>query len=137
MARVRYREIQITDLQPRQRYDLQLLFEGRSVARADVTTLPIAMPALDEKPFTVLLGTCFSHHQDPGGNVGKTFAALPSVARPDVKLLAGDQVYLDEPRHKFAFSFSREELHASFMDAYNAPGVKGAGPQNGKALPNY
>ena len=127
MARVRHREVRISDLRPRQRYDLQLLFEGRSVAQADVTTLPMTMPALDEKPFTVLLGTCFSHHQDPGGNVGKTFAALPSVARPDIKLLAGDQVYLDEPWYKFAFSFSREELHASFMDAYTGTWGQGRG----------
>lgn len=118
MARVRHREIQITDLQPRQRYDLQLLFEGRSVAQADVTTLPEAMPALGEKPFTVLLGSCFSHRQDSGCTVGKTFAALPNSARPDVKLLAGDQVYLDEPWFKFFRSFSREELRTSFMEAY-------------------
>ena len=127
MARVRHREIRITDLQPRQRYDLQLLFEGRSVARADVTTLPTIMPPLDEKPFTVLLGTCFSHRQDPGGNVGKTFAALPSVARPDVKLLAGDQVYLDEPWYKFLSSFSRAQLHASFMEAYAGTWGQGRG----------
>jgi hypothetical protein len=118
MARVRHREIRITGLQPRQRYDLQLLFKGRSVAHADVTTLPTAMPALGEKPFTVLLGSCFSHRQDPGGKVGKTFAALPSMARPDVKLLAGDQVYLDDPWYKFFLSFSHEELRASFMEAY-------------------
>ena len=53
-----------------------------------------------------------------GGRVGKTYAALPNAARPDVKLLAGDQVYLDDPWYKFFLSFSRAQLHASFMDAY-------------------
>jgi len=133
MARVRHREIQITNLQPRQRYNLQLLFEGQSVAQADVTTLPTEMPT-DQKPFTVLLGTCFSHHQDPGGNVGKTFAALPTIARPDVKLLAGDQVYLDEPWYKFASNFNREELHASFLDAYAGTWGQGRGFGSGQGF---
>jgi len=118
MARVRHREIRVTGLQSRRRYAFQLLFEGRSVARAEVTTLPAEMPSIGDKPFTVLLGSCFSHRQDPRGEVGKTFAALPNAATPDVKLLAGDQVYLDDPWYRFLRSHSLEELRASFMDAY-------------------
>lgn len=120
MARVVHREIRVTGLLPRRRYDFELLLGGRNVARADVTTLPAEMPAVGDKPFTVLLGSCFSHRQDAGGKIGKTFAALPNAATPDVKLLAGDQVYLDDPWHKFLLSFSREELRASFMDAYRS-----------------
>lgn len=134
-ARVRHRVIRLTGLQPRQRYDLHLLFEGRSVAQADVTTLPAEMPTLGEKPFIVLLGSCFSHRQDPGGKVGQTFAALPSMDRPDVKLLAGDQVYLDDPWYKFLLSFSRKGLHDSFMDAY--VGTWGQGRRPGEGGPGF
>lgn len=129
-AQVRHQEIRVTGLQPRERYDFQLLVEGRSVARADVTTLPAIMPTLGDKPFTVMLGSCFSHRQDPGGTVGKTFAALSSVARPDLKLLAGDQVYLDAPWYRFVVPSSQAGLRASFMDSYI--GTWGQGRQLGE-----
>ena len=53
-------------------------------------TLPERVPSLEERPFTILLGSCFAQKKDGAGNVGRTFALLPSDVRPDLKLLCGD-----------------------------------------------
>ena len=44
-----------------------------------------------------MLGSCFFAREDPNGNVGRTYMNLPSAARPHIKFLCGDQVYLDNP----------------------------------------
>ncbi len=38
---------------------------------------------------------------------GKTFAALPEGHRPHVKVLCGDQVYLDNPWYETTFKWYR------------------------------
>ena len=55
------------------------------------------LPTFEEKPFTVLLASCFCKREDDEGAVGRTYAQLPAGSRPDVKILCGDQVYLDDP----------------------------------------
>src|SRR5690606_12737473 len=56
------------------------------------------LPGGDAKPFTIGLGSCFYNHRD-GGQVAGAYKALyergPEAVRPDITLLAGDQVYLD------------------------------------------
>ena len=61
-------------------------------------TLPSRLPSADEGAFTIGLGSCFYNDRD-GGRAGAAYRALyergdPGV-RPDVTVLAGDQVYLD------------------------------------------
>src|SRR3712207_7145245 len=42
-------------------------------------------PARGEKPFTLLVGSCFYGPEDRGGLVGGTYHYLPEDERPDVK----------------------------------------------------
>jgi hypothetical protein len=116
--RLRHCEITITGLSPRQTYSFELQMNAKTVARAKTTTLPAEMPARDEKPFTVLLGSCFAHHEDNERNVGKTFSNLPHADRPDVKFLAGDQVYLDSPWYRYLFLHTEQELRDAFVEHY-------------------
>lgn len=103
--RIRYKRVSLSNLQPRTRYDLVLRIGG--IARADgvVKTIPYRLPNLGEPPFIVLLGSCFYGREDPHGYVGQTYFDLPSLAKPDIKFLAGDQVYLDNPPQDFLNPF--------------------------------
>jgi hypothetical protein len=95
--RLDYQRVTLTGLQPRTRLAVQLLVNGQPQADARLTTLPTHLPSLDEKPFTVLLGSCFCKREDGEGAVGRTYVQLPAGAGPDVKILCGDRVYLDDP----------------------------------------
>jgi hypothetical protein len=116
--RVRHREVEITNLNPRQTHSFRLMADGNEVAAAAVTTLPAEMPVLGEKPFTALLGSCFAYHEDKQLKVGSAFSHLPHQAKPDVKILAGDQVYLDSPWFRYAIPHSEQQLRDAFMEHY-------------------
>ena len=118
--RIQYREVQITGLSPREEYSFTLKANGASVASAKVRTLPEAMPLLGEKPFTVLLGSCFAHHEDSERKVGNAFFHMPHSAAPDIKILAGDQVYLDSPWYRFMMPHASQELHDAFFEHYTS-----------------
>jgi hypothetical protein len=119
IPRLRYRKARITGLVPRQTYKFALSVEGQQVAHATVTTLPRQMPMLGDKPFTILLGSCFAHREDEEGKLGTTVSRMPHQARPDLKFLAGDQVYLDDPWHRFARrTHSVAELRRIFFENY-------------------
>jgi hypothetical protein len=83
----------IEGLSPDTRYTLRLAEADEAVI---VRTLPSAMPGPGEAPLRVLLGSCF----DPRGHGA---SMLPGLVRrlealtPHVKLLCGDQVYVDLP----------------------------------------
>ncbi len=61
-------------------------------------TLPLRVPEKGGDAFTIALGSCFYPHRD-GGRAAASYKALyergPATSRPDVTVLAGDQVYLD------------------------------------------
>jgi len=95
--RIRYQRVTLDNLSPGTLYNLTFLIGGASVATATVTTLPDRLPVAGEKPFIVLLGSCYFNHEDKAGAVGQTFLQLPAGAQPDIKILCGDQVYLDNP----------------------------------------
>lgn len=117
--RIRHCEIVVQGLVPRQTYGFALMRGARQLAGARVTTLPEELPLLGDKPFTVLLGSCFSRIEDRYGNIGSTFLQVPHTDRPDIKLLAGDQVYLDSPwKYFLAGIHSVAELHAKFVEQY-------------------
>ena len=99
-----YQRCIIESLIPRTPYYLKLRVDGQTVVGSDkdltearVSTLPTALPATREKPFTILLGSCYYGDRDHEGAVGKTYHRIPSDRRPDIKVLCGDQVYLDNP----------------------------------------
>lgn len=60
-----------------------------------VHTPPDAVPALLDGSFNLLLSSCYYQPRDAGGLLGSIVANLP--VRPDMTLLAGDQIYGDLP----------------------------------------
>jgi hypothetical protein len=99
-----YQRVEVDALKPRTAYSLKLRVDEQQAAGSErplregrVTTLPASLPGKDEKPFTLLLGSCFYKPNDEEGTVGKTYQNLPENRRPDIKVLCGDQVYLDNP----------------------------------------
>lgn len=98
---IAFRRLTIAGLQPRGRYRFELRQDGNLVSDAAATTLPERLPSLDERPFTIMLGSCFARSADGAGNAGRAYSMLPADAQPDVKILCGDQVYLDQPPTEF------------------------------------
>jgi hypothetical protein len=116
-----YQRVEIKPLKPRTSYSLRLQVDGQKVAGLEkhlregrVTTLPAALPTKEEKPFTLLLGSCFYGPEDPDGRVGTTYHYIPERERPDIKVLCGDQVYLDNPWRETTLDWYR---------ALGAPGL--------------
>lgn len=111
-------------LRPRTTYSLSLRVDDKIVGdSARVTTLPTTLPSTDEKPFTLLLGSCFYCPNDKQGMVGKTFHYLPSDERPEIKILCGDQVYLDNPWKVLTYFVTRpfqapSSLRTIFFEKY-------------------
>lgn len=116
--RVQYGEVTIDGLKPREKREFTLLADAKPVAQCRVTTLPAEVPTLGDKPFTVLLGSCFAYHEDKQLKVGRAFANLPYMAQPDVKIFAGDQVYLDSPWYKYLVPQTEAELQYAFIEHY-------------------
>lgn len=92
------------------------------LTKATVTTLPESVP-LKDKPFKIMLGSCFYLPEDKEGLVGRTFYNLPENEQPEIKFLCGDQVYLDNPWQEttwnLAASFSpKENMRALFFKKY-------------------
>jgi hypothetical protein len=98
---LRFQRLVIDGLLPRGRYRFELRLDGRVVSDAVATTLPERLPSLDERPFTIMLGSCFARAADGAGNAGRAYAQLPADLQPDIKILCGDQVYLDQPTPEF------------------------------------
>lgn len=99
-----YQRVDIKPLTPRTTYSLKLHVGGHTAVVSDkhlrqgrVTTLPEKLPAKGEQPFTILLGSCFYGPKDDTGMVGATYHRIYKEQPPDIKILCGDQVYLDNP----------------------------------------
>ncbi len=106
-------------LEPRREYRAQLFVGEDLRGEAHFTTLPPALPRLDDKPFTVMLGSCFCESRDEAGRLGTTFFSLPEGERPDIKLWCGDQVYLDAPwQHYLRNTHTRAELESRHFLKY-------------------
>jgi hypothetical protein len=117
--RIRYQRVILTNLSSRTPYNLALRVDGALKADGVVTTLPDRLPVVSERPFTVLLGSCYFGPEDKAGAVGQTYLQLPNDARPDLKILCGDQVYLDHPPQDFLNPFhSRDWLQARSFKTY-------------------
>jgi phosphodiesterase/alkaline phosphatase D-like protein len=101
---VHYQYLTITGLQPRTDYVLEIFRTAEPIVSARVQTLPDRLPMLGERPFTVLLASCFSSSKQDSSQIGNTYTQLRIQDRPDVKFLCGDQVYLDDPALHFTFN---------------------------------
>lgn len=142
---IHYQRVTVDNLDPRREYIFNLFvdedlayFQNYSrkadapdnadylhITEARVTTLPKSLPESDsdDKPFTVLLGSCYYRENDPDGMVGKTFLNIPENERPEIKFLCGDQVYLDNPWMETTLDFVRpfaapEKMRTSFFMNY-------------------
>jgi hypothetical protein len=115
---LRHQRVPLIGLTPATRYAFNLRVAGQVRAEADVTTLPATLPGVQDPPFIVLLGSCFCRAQDASGRVGKTVAQLPDGAKPTIKFLVGDQVYLDSPWYCFTYPRWNDDLARSFFDQY-------------------
>lgn len=139
--RVRYQRVTIKNLNPRETYPLRFRVGGELKADASVTTLPSELPALGQTPFTVFLGSCFYKREDEAGEVGKTYMSLPFGARPEVKILCGDQVYLDNPWHHFLKlqppNWLENRSFKSYLDAWTQSTLNGGFHQLLKNNANY
>ena len=118
--RVDFQRLELTNRQPNTVYDIELRVNGTMQSSAKVTTLPLQLPReSDPKPFTVMLGSCYFEPND-NGRAGAVFRSLPTAAKPDVKLLCGDQVYLDNPWYQTLnlFPQSQNNLEKNFLKKY-------------------
>jgi hypothetical protein len=119
--RVNIRRVTFTGLDERSRRRVDLIRGNRTVATATMGTLPRILPGLGDRPFTIMLGSCFAQKKDGAGNVGRTYALLPSDVRPDLKVLCGDQVYLDAPSFWTIFpAVTVGELRRRLLETYLA-----------------
>jgi len=98
---IRYQRVDLHNLTQQTSYWLTLRVGGQWKADGSIKTIPWRLPGPADPPFIVMLGSCFFGREDPDGTVGRTYMNLPAAARPDVKFLCGDQVYLDNPWHEF------------------------------------
>lgn len=111
----------VEGLEPGRRYPLRLTEGGVERATGTTVTLPDRLPRLDEAPFICLLGSCFAHFSDQAGAAGAAYGALPSGARPSLKFLCGDQVYLDAPFPRYLINvFGEDDLQAELLGSYLA-----------------
>ncbi|HWS56502.1 MAG TPA: hypothetical protein VN228_20355 [Pyrinomonadaceae bacterium] len=114
-----YARYSFAALEPRREYRAELFVGDARRGEATFTTLPGALPALDAKPFTVMLGSCFCERNDESGKLGNTFFNLPEGERPDIKLWCGDQVYLDAPWYHYSVhTHTRAELEVRHFENY-------------------
>ncbi|GEM_PF-2046423 len=90
------------------------------VSTATVTTLPGMIPTeKDNDPFRVMVGSCFYQPNDPDGMVGHTYLNMPEKSMPEIKLLCGDQVYLDNPWRETTLGLlSPEKMRTLFLEKY-------------------
>lgn len=108
----------IDGLTPASKQRINLRVDDRIVATATASTLPARIPAVDEPPLVLMLGSCFCAAEDKSGRAGAAFAGLPPALAPDLKILCGDQVYLDSPFYQFLIPHTPQGLAEIFLANY-------------------
>lgn len=105
-------------LAPNTRQVLQLGNQGSDAVldEAWVRTWPERLKGRDD-PFCLLLGSCFSKVSKSGNNVRGLAESLKDARLPHLKLLCGDQVYLDIPVLELIPS-AKDEMETFIVDKY-------------------
>ncbi len=88
--------VTLSGLQPGRSYPITGTV-GRLRAACRTSTAPTQLPRDPDQPYVVWLGSCFAWYQDQAGLAGLNTINLSHAAKPAVKILCGDQVYLDNP----------------------------------------
>lgn len=126
---INYQRVQLHNLTQKSDYTLTLRVNGEWKADGSIRTIPWNLPGKDERPFIVMLGSCFFAREDPHGDVGRTYMKIPTDAKPDVKFLCGDQVYLDNPPQDFILPRGRDWLEhrcfQTYVDAWSQQTAEG------------
>jgi hypothetical protein len=115
----------LTGLEPGRFYTVRGEVDVLS-ARCRTATAPVRLPRDPDIPFTVWLGSCYAWYQDRTGLAGLNTANLASAHRPSVKILCGDQVYLDNPWYEL-LPRDPEGLATRFLNKYVATWTQGGG----------
>lgn len=117
--RVDFQRVTLENRLPDTSYKLACLVNGQVKSTAQTRTLPAQLPAPGQRPFTMMLGSCFYEPNDKG-RLTSAFRQLPDGAKPHVKVFCGDQVYLDNPWYEFLFfPYSRSRLEKKFLKKYH------------------
>lgn len=87
--------VRITGLAPGQPYRLVVSLAGEKPVPLDLRTLPQQLPQKLDGWFNILLCSCYSQPEDAAGRLGKV--VQNKMARPDLTLMLGDQIYGDLP----------------------------------------
>lgn len=135
-----YQCIKIENLQSQTEYFFELFFGNQIFSTASVSTFPESLPTVNEKPFTVLLGSCFCSSRPGSATLGPTYLKLREREKIDCKILCGDQVYLDDPALHFLFNtHSFEDLEEILLANYVNTWTQGKGTTiaTGRANPGY
>lgn len=127
---ISYQYFDVAGLQQRTDHVLELFNGNDVVAAGSVRTLPVELPFLDDPkgPFTVLLSSCFCVSNASSPAIGNTYFNLRPDDRPDIKILCGDQVYLDAPNKDFAVPHTARGLEDKHFENYRATWTQTGAP---------
>lgn len=87
---------EFSGLQPDSLHAISVSAAG-SERKLDIRTLPREIPTDLDRSFNVLLVSCHHSAEDRRGLSGTIVSQMSALTRPQVSILAGDQVYLDLP----------------------------------------
>ncbi|EYF01645.1 hypothetical protein [Chondromyces apiculatus] len=109
-----------TGLEPATDYRVTLHDDTASPLTARTRTLPRRLPHRGEPAFTVLLGSCYYLQGASSRALQTAIKRLPAERLPDLKILCGDQVYLDAPARAFLqpYPLGDQELRTRFFETY-------------------
>ena len=127
-----YAHISVQGLDPGTMYRARLGTGTKVLASAEFGTLPTRL--YKKRPFNILLASCFHERRDKQGAAGAAAHALPAKMRPHVKLLVGDQVYLDMPARRFARPHRPKDLAKLHLETYRRTWGQSARPGTKKGF---
>ncbi len=117
--------VTLTDLQPGQSYALTGTVGGLQ-ATCRTTTAPTQLPRDPDRPYVMWLGSCYAWYQDQAGLAGLNTINLGASMKPAVKILCGDQVYLDNPWYE-VLPRDAAGLAKRLLDKYVSTWMQGEG----------
>lgn len=120
---IHYQHLKLDDLEPRTSYTLELLVGTEVKANAYFRTLPEELPSINERPFNVLLASCFASSRSESVSLGSSYINLQKREQTDIKILCGDQVYLDDPaihflKHTHSYNDLEDLLFTNYVKTW-------------------
>lgn len=114
-----YQHLKLQNLDARTDYALEFTSGGQVRATGSFRTLPAELPTIDQRPFNILLASCFAAAREDSVLLGSSYLNLQRFEPVDIKILCGDQVYLDDPWNYFLIhTHSFEDLEDLLFAKY-------------------